>query len=226
MSNLLKEALRRVDCYLRNEPYRPPSDDFRLIPFEDVFDFDKNPKADPLRTRAYWVVRCFWSNHWLANPGNVYREIKFAYQRVSRGWDDRAVWSIDWYLSQDSMMPAMLRKLKNDKHGTPMSMFDGLPMDEDGNPTHESHEIASARWDAVMDKMIAAFEASRRMNEGLYEDELGDYPLSRPKGVSKEDWEKIKDDRFKASRLLEARDEVIFQEGMKLFVEHYGSLWD
>ena len=64
------------------------------------------------------------------------------------------------------------------------------------------------------------------MSDGLYEKELGEYPLRRPEGVTKEDWEKVRDDRMKASRLLEARDEAIFQEGMKLFVEHYRSLWD
>jgi hypothetical protein len=214
--------LRRVDFYLRNKPYSPPSDDFKLVPFEDIFD--KDPEKDPIRTRVYWAVVRFWANHWLCNPRDVYRTCKWAYQRLTRGWDDRAAWSIDWWL--DNMMPGVLRLLKEKKHGTPISMFDGLTMDEDGNPSHESHEIASARWDAVMDKMIAAFEAHHRMDEGLYEEELGEYPLRRPEGVSREDWKAASDDRFKASRLLEERDQKIFEEGMKLFVEHYGSLWD
>src|SRR5579863_6336610 len=164
----LKALLRRVDFYLRNEPYRPVSDDFRLIPFEDIFD--KDPEKDPVRTRVYWAIRRFWINHWLVNPRDVYREIKFAYQRLTRGWDDRAVWSVDWWL--DRMMPDVLRKLKKDKHGTPMSMFptDAEYIREDGNPTETAHDIASARWDETLDKMIAAFEAHRRMDEGLYEE--------------------------------------------------------
>jgi hypothetical protein len=218
----LKALLRRLDFWLRNEPYRPVSDDFRLIPFEDIFD--KNPEVDPLRTRVYWGVRRFWVNHWLCNPRDVYREIKFAHQRLTRGWDDRAAWSVDWWL--DNMMPGVLRLLKEKKHGIPCSMFDGLPMNDEGYHDKPEYAIAEARWDAIMDKMVAAFEAHRRMDEGLYEEELGEYPLRRPEGVSKEDWEKVRDDRMKASRLLEERDEKIFQEGMKLFVEHYGSLWD
>jgi hypothetical protein len=218
----LKALLRRADFYLRNEPYSPPSGDSKLIPFEDIFD--KDPKKDPLRTRAYWAVRRFWTNHWLVNPRDACRKIKFAYQRLTRGWDDRAVWSIDWWL--DGMMPDILRKLKKDKHGIPTPMFDGLPVNEQGYHDDPEFRIAEARWDAVLDKMIAAFEASRRMDEGLYEEELGEYPLHRPEGVSKEGWKKIKDDRFKASRLLEERDQKIFEEGMKLFVEHYRSLWD
>ncbi len=224
MYDTLKALLRRVDFYLRNEPYSPPSDDFRLIPLEDIFD--KDPRIDPLRTRAYWAVRCFWTNHWLCNPKNVYREVKYAYQRVARGWDDRAVWSIDYWL--DGIMPDMLRQLKKDKHGTPMSMFPTEPeyIAEDGNATEEAHAIAIARWDAVMDKMIAGFEASRRAKDGLYEEELGEYPLRRPEGVSKEDWKKVQHDRHLASRLLEERDEKIFKEGMALFAENYWSLWD
>jgi hypothetical protein len=223
MIETLKVLLRRVDFYLRNEPYYPPSDDYKLVPFdEDILD--KNPKDDPLRTRAYWAIRRFWINHWLCNPRDVYRTAKFAYQRLTRGWDDRAVWSIDWWL--DGMMPGVLRRLKETKHGVPMSMFDGLPMNEQGYHDDPEFKIAEARWEATLDKMIAAFEAHRRMSEGIYEEELGEYPLSRPEGVSKEDWKAVKDDHFKASLLLQERDQKIFEEGMKIFIEHYSSLWD
>ena len=223
MFKTLKALLRRVDFYLRNEPYSSPSDDVKLIPFDDVFD---NPKPDPLRTRVYWCVRRFWINHWLCNPHDVYRTVKYAYQRVMRGWDDRASWSVDYWL--DDKMPAILRQLKRDKHGTPMTMFptDAEYIAEDGNPTSSAHEIAIARWDAVMDKMIAGFEASARVKEGLYEEELGEYPLDRPEGVDKATWKKVLHDRYLASRVLEERDEKIFKEGMALFAEHYWSLWD
>jgi len=218
----LKALLRRVDFYLRNEPYRPVSDDFKLIPFEDIFD--KNPEIDPVRTRVYWAIRRFWINHWLCNPRDVYREAKFAYQRLTRGWDDRAAWSVDWWL--DDKMPGILRRLKATKHGVPMSMFDGLPVNEHGYHDKPEYAIAEARWDACMDKMIAAFEANRRMDDGLYEKELGEYPLRRPKDMDKAVWEKVKHDRFLASEELRKRDEAIFKEGMALFAEHYWSLWD
>ena len=225
MFKTLKALLRRIDSYLRNEPF-PSSDECEecLVPFDEG-DFD-DPKHDPLRTRVYWAVRRFWINHWLCNPDNVYREVKYAYQRVVRGWDDRASWSVDYWL--DDKMPAILRQLKRDKHGTPMSMFptDAEYIAEDGNATDAAHEIAIARWDGVMDKMIAGFEASRRVKEGLYEEELGEYPLDRPDGMDKATWKKVKHDRYLASRALEERDEKIFKEGMALFAEHYWSLWD
>ena len=98
--------------------------------------------------------------------------------------------------------------------------------DWQGNPSDEGMVRAQARWDAIMDKMIAAFEASERMSDGIYEAELGDYPMGRPSGVSIEAWEAVKKSRFAAIRLLTERDQKIFEEGMALFVKHYHSLWD
>jgi hypothetical protein len=220
MYQQLKALVRRVDFYLRNEEYRSPDRDFVLHSIDDLFE----EKDDPIRTRVYWAVRRFWVNHWLCNPRANWFNLVCAYQRLTRGWDDRAVWSIDYWL--DDKMPAMLRKLKEDKHGIPMSMFDGLPMNDQDYHDEPEMNIAEERWNAVLDKMIAGFEASHRVKEGIYEEELGDYPLRRPKDVDKAVWEKVKHDRFLASEELRKRDEAIFKEGMALFAEHYWSLWD
>lgn len=222
----LKAALRRLDFWLRDEEYYPASES-RVYPLEEVEDDlfgDPNNNPDPIRTRAYWAVLRFWTNHWLCNPRDVLRKAKFAYQRLTRGWDDRAVWSVDYWL--DSMMPDILRKLKEDKHGVPCGMFEGLPANEHGWHDKPEFEIAEKRWDAIMDKMIAGFEAHRRADEGLYEEELGPYPLYRPKGMPKGEWKRLEDERFRKSRELEERDRKIFEEGMALFAKHYGSLWD
>lgn len=64
------------------------------------------------------------------------------------------------------------------------------------------------------------------MLDGLYEEELGDYPLDRPTGVSRDAWDKVRDSRFNASRLLEERDQKLMEEGMALFAKHYHALWD
>ena len=221
MVKALKTLVRKVDFYLRNEEYRDPSDHVTSRPFSDLFE--DNPAADPLRTRVYWGIRRFWNNHWLCNPRDVYYKFVYAYQRVTRGWDDRAVWSIDWWL--DDKMPDMLRQLKRDKHGIPMDMFDGLPTNQEGYHDEAEYAVAEARWDATIDKMIAAFEASRRIQDHTYP-ELGEYPLYRPAGVSREDWKKVKDDHYEASKKLAERDQKVFDEGMALFVKHYWSLWD
>jgi hypothetical protein len=222
MLTLLKTLARRADFFLRNKPYHSSDDYVVTHSFDEIFE----ETNDPWYTRVYWAVRRFWLYHWLCNPRDIWYGAKYAYQRLTRGWDDRAVWSIDWWL--DDKMPAMLRKLKEDKHGIPSELFEGLPTmpDEPWNYTEEAYGMAEKRWDEILDKIIAGFEASRRIKSLTYEDELGPYPLRRPKGVSKEDWSKVREDHYNASCLLMERDKKIFKDGMALFVEYYGSLWD
>lgn len=221
MLTLLKNLYRRVDFFLRDRPFPNPEDGLISHSIDDLFE----EKNDPWYTTVYWNVRHYSKLLWGA-PRSAYYTTKYAYQRLSRGWDDRAVWSIDWWL--DDKMPAMLRKLKEDKHGIPMDMFDGLPTEGDDGYTHSdaTFKIAEERWNVIIDKMIAAFEASRRMQNMIYEDELGQYPLYRPTGVSRDVWKKVQHDRHLASEVLRERDAVIFKEGMALFAEHYSSLWD
>ena len=45
------------------------------------------------------------------------RQIKWAYQRVTRGWDDRAVWSLDTHLSL--VLGQQLIKMADIAHGYP-----------------------------------------------------------------------------------------------------------
>src|SRR5208282_4063004 len=107
---------------------------------------------------------------------------------------DCDTWSLDWYLA--GWLPAALRHLKKHKHGIPIGMFDGLATDEDGNPAKGTWPVAEKRWDDVMDKVAAGFEAWTRQNEGVYEGELGPYPLRRG-GLSKAARKALLDERFR-----------------------------
>lgn len=216
-----RSIFTRLDCWLRNKPY-PEPDHYVVHDLEELFD----DRDDPLRTRVYWAARRFWANHWLCNPDNVYRKIKWAYQRVARGWDDRVVWSVDSWL--DDIMPAILRQLKKEKHGTPMQVFPTGPRYKlkDGNPNKLAEKIAIRRWEKILDQIIAGFEASKRIKDHDYEDELGRMPFRRPKNVCKPCWKKIRHQRYLLERELVKRDTKIFKKGMALFAEHYWSLWD
>jgi hypothetical protein len=218
---MFKNWFRKASAFLRNRPLR---DEGTLIPVDDDF-WDRN---DTWYGNAYWATYRFFRNNKVFHPTEIYYEIKYFIQRGRRGWADCDTWSLDWYLCQPTMMSAALRHLKAHKYGTPISMFPTEPqyIKECGNPTDEAHDIALVRWDATMDQMIAAFDAAWRIQDGLYEEELGSYPMDRPKGVSKADWHKVGDDHNAASRLLEARDQKIFEEGMALFVSNFFSLWD
>jgi hypothetical protein len=186
--------------------------------------FSAPHQRNSMLVSAYWACyRFFKYNSW-GNPCQMYRDIRWFIQRGRRGWSDRDTWSLDHYLS--SWMPEALRHLKETKQGVPSSMFKPEDCGEEGNPTDIGLQQAQDRWNAIIDKMIAAFEAHRRIQDGMYEDELGEYPLYRPAGVSANAWGKIKDDRFEATEKLRQIDLKVFEEGMALFVLHYSSLWD
>ena len=105
-------------------------------------------------------------------PSFIYRrfsefldKLKWAYQRVVRGWDDRAVWSLDIWMTEKVL--EILKVLKGNKHGVPNPMFEGLPYEDEERCSHsdESYKIAEERWNTELDKMIAGFEAAKKMEE-------------------------------------------------------------
>ena len=163
-------------------------------------EFKKN---HPIRR---WVNELFGENifgyapsYALGNPHILFmdlmRQIKWAYQRVRVGWDERVCWSVDYWL--DSIMPDILLRLKNTKQGTPIQFYEGLPHDENYNYGDEGDKIAQERWGEELGKMIAGFLASKKIN----------------------DW------KYKTDEELEVL-ELVFENGMKSFVDNYHSLWD
>lgn len=128
-----------------------------------------------------------------------WRQVVWAWQRVFRGWDDRASWSVDYWL--DDKMIAILTRLKETKHGTPTDFFDGFEHDENYGYSDEDHNKATTLWDAEIDKMISAFKASKELEELDF----------------------ITREQYSAER---KRLNGIFEEGMKSFTKYYKSLWD
>lgn len=195
-----------------------------LSPFWDFQIFERN-----LHTSNHWLVEAYYAvwrffHYGWGNPCNAYRDIKGFLQRGKRGYADCDVWSLDSYLN--SWLPAALRRLKATKQGVPSRVFEPEDCGEDGSPSEEGMKRAETRWNDILDQMIVGFEAGRRMEEGLYEEELGEYPMEKKAGVSAEAWLKICKDRRLAVAELTRRDEALFKGGLQLFIDFYGSLWD
>jgi hypothetical protein len=134
-----------------------------------------------------------------------HRELKYAWQRVFKGYDETIIWDIGYYLTEK--MPLWLLQLKKQKHGIPSCYFpDEYNGDYDSIPEEESDKLlekAEMMWDADIDKMIAGFKAHKEIQDAEFE------------WITIEDLHREEDKRYK-----------IFKAGMKLFVEHYGDLWD
>ena len=126
----------------------------------------------------------------------LFRQLKYAWQRVFRFWDDRVIWSIDWYLAK--YIPIWMQELKIKKHGVPSEMFEGLPViDDNYNYSEESWKIAQDRYDNILDNITDGFESYL-----LLEEYYGD------------------DDEYRKT----LRDS--FNNGFDLFKKWFGTFWD
>lgn len=89
----------------------------------------------------------------------IYSELRFAWQRVFRGWDDRVIWSLDYYLIEN--MPVWLTKLKKNKRGVPFSLFTEEELSDPNGISEEAEERARNDWDFILDLMINGFDAAK-----------------------------------------------------------------
>lgn len=94
---------------------------------------------------------------------HVRLEIKWAWQRVFRGWDDRVVWSIDCHLAKN--IPHWINSLKNDKCGIPVSIYEEGDFDENWSTSKESDERAKKKYDLILDQISEGFESYLEMDD-------------------------------------------------------------
>ncbi|MFA6270914.1 MAG: hypothetical protein WC657_06950, partial [Candidatus Paceibacterota bacterium] len=92
------------------------------------------------------------------------RPIKHAWQRVTRGWDDSVLWSLDCYLAERMM--EWLPLMKDHPSGLPMWCFD-----RPGDNSDASWAQARAKWGAIVDQMIDGWKAANEIIDF-------DYPVS------------------------------------------------
>lgn len=81
-------------------------------------------------------------------------QIKWAWQRVFRGYDDRWHWDLHYELSR--VIAENLRWLQKNNHGCPNEFFDMTAKD------NECH-----KWSEILGKMAQGFEAIRKINEDM-----------------------------------------------------------
>jgi hypothetical protein len=139
----------------------------------------------------------------ITHPWNIYKgirnEIKWAWQRVFRGYDNRIIWSLDYYLSE--MLPIWLRELKQEKAGIPTVCFEEDDWDNDKCEYKKGAiERACNKWDDILDGMIEGFEAHKKA-----EDDCTSWKIGTPEY---EEYRKK------------------FNKGMDLFKEYFNCLWD
>lgn len=88
---------------------------------------------------------------------DVVNEVRWAWQRVFRGWDDRVTWDICGYLSDK--MPQWIRKMRDESMGYPAGdEFESL-----------SEADAVAKWNGILDGIAEGFEAHNAEDDVTFE---------------------------------------------------------
>jgi hypothetical protein len=97
-------------------------------------------------------------------------EIRYAYQRVYRGWDDRATWGIGYWMND--IIPDILKQCLDNTYGgvvgIPITFFEG-DTDENYSYTKEQHDSALERMRSVYIDVISAFENMKKLEDFEYD---------------------------------------------------------
>jgi len=133
--------------------------------------------------------------------------VRFAYQRVVRGYDDRWLWG--YYSENTRQTLAVLRWMQEHKHGSPYTHDPENVLTIPDTPTDSEgvNDDWHKRWEEALQLMIEGFEALEEMEDNHICDENGKYDHDK----SMERYEELQKKWLK---------------GASLFIANYRGLWD
>lgn len=102
---------------------------------------------------------------------DVFRKIRWAYQRVVRGYDDTAYWNLDYYIARIAL--PVLKSYKTDKMGFMSNHeYEGdNPMDEGWHTEESQNEL----FDKMIFAMNSIVEDDMDMDDPVaYEEKIND----------------------------------------------------
>ena len=111
--------------------------------FDELLENLKKPRWDDKLPGLFGYRFGHGIKPWIFIP-EVARQIKWAWQRVYRGWDDRVLWSIHDHLIDH--LPVWLAWLRDEGMGYPAQM-------------------TPEEWAQKLGVMIAGFEAARELDD-------------------------------------------------------------
>ena len=115
---------------------------------DEILDKDEKDQKRPI-AYVYLFFRRLYKF-----PRNICNEIRWAWQRVFRGWDDRVIWGIDQYLSET--FPVWLRKLKCDSSSVPLEFVES------------DFDEGRERWGVVLEEIASGFDAAKRIIDSSF----------------------------------------------------------
>lgn len=128
---------------------------------------------------------------------SIPREIKFFWQRGTRGWADNDVWSIDGWLLD--ILPDMIRQLSYNKHGCPEEFYDAHCR---GDECH--------LWREFLQDMANKLESGKKAEDLDYS------PFMKENGEYDREAFQVEYDRLMKE----------WEQGMDWFKKYFFNLWD
>ena len=153
------------------------------------------------------------------------RRAKWFYQKLTRGYSDRDLWSLDCTFT-DFILPRLKSFRKSKLNGYPACLEEGAVHNHGGSINKEQEEKNFQIWFGTIDKMILAFEYMKLngddLDSGVEDFEFVD---SKKDGYKEMKIKKNEDKWSLYMKECKRRQEVI-EEGLSLFSKYYQNLWD
>jgi len=140
-----------------------------------------------------------------------FKKIKWAYQRVKRGYSDYDLGDMDiWFLET---IPKMLQDFKDKNNAMPTSMFEeylDAHKDQDDYLDDEAEKMVMDKWNKTLDRMIYCFNEANE--DKCSKRNEYDYKTEKEAHLNKE------------KEITLYREEML-KEGFELFRKYFHNLW-
>ena len=142
------------------------------------------------------------------------RRVRWGYQKATRGWSDRDIWSLFGFHAK--IIRDTLKYYQENRMGSPVLPDKNndkvqVPDDWHGDKTHE-------KWDKELDKMIKSFDRAHKIGKG----ELEFQSLEQ----WTEDYQESLIDIYGEENVLTKEEVEDMFEGMHLYIKHFFAIWD
>ncbi len=189
------------------------------VPFSLEDRKKEEAESEAKREGQYGIWYKLWdaveSFYYSLDRIHLFKEIKYAIQRIKRGWSDRDVWSFEGYLAE--VIRDGLKHLKQNKYGVPTRFL------KDGDDGPQNVRIAERDWNATLDEIILAYDTALKIMNG---DVYAPFEGEDARGKEKKFLNNMHELGHTELKFLTVAEYAKMKEGFKLFGEHFFSFWD
>jgi len=165
-----------------------------------------------------WFWRCWrFCGEWLP-PYMIKRRLKWFWQKRTRGFDDRELWSLEYTIAK-YILPRLIAFKEFERMGIPGTFFDEKDID------CRDDKAAARQQEEFLEKSIATFQYL----VGANEDDLDSMDMGMNHELPFKEMMKSKNidqTKMHAYRAEIARRDLVIEEGLQLFAKHFRTLWD